>query len=317
MRALVALCCAALVAACVVTPRSPDAFSFAVMGDTPYTPAETVEYLKMLEDINEAPVAFTIHVGDIKGGEACSDELYAERKREFDASAHPFIYTPGDNEWTDCRRQYMGSMDPLERLARLREIFFAGDESLGRTRIPLEVQDKCADEACGCPAYRENRAWLRGGVRFVTLNIPGSDNNVGFDKASDAEAKCRDQANLAWLERWVAVAARESATRALVVAIQADPWDNKRHAFDWLLKALPESAQRLRGRTLLFVHGDTHLLRMDQPFKDSLGYPIPNLLRLETWGSPFVGWIQVTVDPSDPHLFSYEPKLKAVVPPLK
>jgi hypothetical protein len=210
----------------------------------------------------------------------------------------------------------MGSMDPLERLARLREVFFSGDESLGRTRIPLEVQSKCADAACRCPAYRENRAWLRGGVRFVTLDIPGSDNNVGFDAASDAEAKCRDQANLAWLERWVGESTGP-ATRAVVVAIQADPWNNKRHAFDWLLKALPEAAARLYGKTLLFVHGDSHTLRMDQPFEDGLGHAIPNLVRLETWGSPFVGWIRVTVDASDPHLFSFAPRLKAVVLPQR
>jgi hypothetical protein len=315
MRALAALAALALTAgACATTHRSPEAFSFAVMGDTPYSEAESREYLKMMEDISAAPVAFTIHVGDIKGGGKCSDELYAQRKREFDASAHPFIYTPGDNEWTDCRRPSMGSMDPLERLARLREVFFSGDESLGRTRIELEVQDRCADSQCRCPVYRENRSWVRSGVRFVTLDVPGSDNNVGFDAASDAEAKCRDQANSAWLER----AVNESLApgmRALVVAIQADPWDNKRHAFDWLLTQLPESAARLHGKTLLFVHGDTHLLRMDQPFKDSMGYPVPNLMRLETWGSPFVGWIQVTVDPDDPHLFSFEPRLKAVVLP--
>ena len=314
MRTLLTLAALLLASACAAPPRSPDAFSFAVMGDTPYSEGETREYLKMLDDISAAPVAFTIHVGDIKGGGKCSDELYAQRKAEFDASAHPFIYTPGDNEWTDCRRPHMGSMDPLERLARLRAVFFSGDESLGRTRIPLEVQDKCADAACRCPVYRENRAWMRGGVRFVTLSIPGSDNNVGFDAASDAEAKCRDEADAAWLERAVR-ASMEPGTRALVVAIQADPWDNKRHAFDWLLKALPESAARLRGRTLLFVHGDSHLLRMDQPFKDSMGYAIPNLVRLETWGSPFVGWIRVNVDPADPNLFSYEPRLKALVLP--
>jgi hypothetical protein len=311
MRLLPALA-ALLLAACTSAPRGPDAYSFGVLGDTPYSDAEHAEYLKMLRDIDAAPLAFVIHVGDIKGGGKCSDELYAERKREFDASTHPFIYTPGDNEWTDCRRPYMGSMNPLERLARLREVFFADDLSLGREKIRLAVQDRCVDAACRCPAYRENRAWMRGGVRFITLDVPGSDNNVGFDAASDAEAKCRDQANAAWLEQAVQ-ASLAPDTLALVVAMQADPWDNKRHAYDWLLKALPQGAARLHGKTLLFVHGDTHTLHIDHPFHDALGHAIPNLLRLETYGSPIVGWVQVTVDPSDPHLFSFEPKLKAIV----
>ena len=305
---------AALAAACGTVPRDPAAFSFGVMGDTPYSAAEHAEYLRMLRDMDARPLAFVIHVGDIKGGGACSDALYAERKREFDARAHPFVYTPGDNEWTDCRRPGMGSMDPLERLARLREVFFGDDRSLGREKMAMLVQDRCADARCACPAYRENRQWERSGVRFVTLNVPGSDDNVGFDAASDAEARCRDQANAAWLDRAVR-AAQAPGTRALVVAIQADPWNNKRHAYDWLLAKLPEIAAQLRGKPLLLVHGDTHTLTMDQPFRDATGHVIPNLFRLESYGSPMVGWVEVTVDPSDPHLFSFEPRLKAVVVP--
>ena len=99
------------------------------------------------------------------------------------------------------------------------------------------------------------------------------------------------------------------------MAIQADPWDNKRRAYDWLLAKLPESAAKLRTKPLLFVHGDSHTLHVDQPFTDATGHLIPNLFRLETYGSPMVGWVEVTVDPSDPHFFSFEPRLKAVVVP--
>ena len=312
MRGALAIVPAALMAACSAVPRDPDAFSFGVMGDIPYSEAEHAEYLRMMRDMDARPLAFVIHVGDIKGGGACSDELYAERKREFDASSHPFVYTPGDNEWTDCRRPGMGSRDPLERLARLREVFFADDLSLGREKMATLVQDRCADARCGCAAYRENRQWVRSGVRFVTLNVPGSDNNVGFDAGSDAEARCRDQANAAWLDAAVQ-ASLAPDTRALVVAIQADPWDNRRRAYDWLLAKLRESAAKLRAKPLLLVHGDTHTLHVDQPFRDATGHVIPNLLRLETYGSPMVGWVEVTVDPSDPHLFGFEPRLKAVV----
>jgi len=314
MRGAAAIVLAVLTAACGAVPRDPGAFSFGVMGDTPYNRAEHAEYLRMMRDMDARPLAFVIHVGDIKGGGACSDELYAERKREFDASAHPLVYTPGDNEWTDCRRPSMGSMDPLERLARLREVFFGDDLSLGREKMATLVQDRCADAHCTCPVYRENRQWVRSGVRFVTLNVPGSHNNVGFDAASDAEARCRDQANAAWLDAAVQSSLAPD-TRALVVAIQADPWDNKRRAYGWLLAKLAGSAARLRTKPLLFIHGDSHTLHMDQPFTDATGHVIPNLFRLETYGSPMVGWVEVTVDPSDPHFFSFEPRLEAVVAP--
>ena len=68
----------------------------------------------------------------------CTDEIYQQRKAEFDASAHPFIYTPGDNEWTDCRR---AKRDSLERLARLRQIFFGDRFSMGRQKLELALQD--------------------------------------------------------------------------------------------------------------------------------------------------------------------------------
>jgi len=311
---LAALAAAVTLAACTTTPPSPGAFSFAVMGDTPYSAREHAAYLKMLRVIDARPLAFVIHVGDIKGGGACSDALYEERKREFDASAHPFIYTPGDNEWTDCRGERVGPADPLERLARLRVVFFANDESLGRRRIAQRVQDRCADAACRCPVYRENRRWSHDGVVFVTLDFPGSENNVGFDAASDAEAKCRDQANLAWLDAAVDEA-MGPGRRALVVAMQADIFNNKRHGYDAILAALPASARRLGARPMLLVHGDTHALTIDRPFRDATGHALANLQRLETYGSPFVGWVEVTVDPSGPRLFDFEPKLEAVVLP--
>jgi len=74
------------------------------------------------------------------------------------------------------------------------------------------------------------------------------------------------------------------------------------------------AAARIR-KPLLFVHGDTHMYRVDTPFVDDAGVAIPGITRLETYGSPFVGWVRVTVDPSKPELFSFEPKLHKFVPP--
>jgi hypothetical protein len=305
-------------AGCATQPPSPDAFSFAVMGDTPYSDAEETRYHEMMRVIDRAPVAFTIHVGDFKSGGAgaCSDELYQRRRSEFDASAHPFIYTPGDNDWTDCHRKPLGGMDPIERLARLREIFFPDRWSLGRTRIATSAQDQCIDpgpRGCRCPAHPENRFWSRAGVRFVTLNIPGSDNNIGRDAANDAEAHCRDEANALWLEQAVRASER-SQTRALVIAFQANPWDSRKPAvYTPILRQIQEAAKRLK-KPVLLVHGDTHTQRIDTPFTDSLGNAVLAITRLETFGSPFVGWVKVNVDPDHPDVFSFEPKLQAFVP---
>jgi hypothetical protein len=151
-------------------------------------------------------------------------------------------------------------------------------------------------------------------VVFATLNIPGSENNVGYDSANDAEASCRDRANARWLEQAVAEAApREIA--ALVVLIQADPWEtSKPQVYRAFLEQLVSSSRRL-GKPVLFVHGDTHVYRADTPFTDALGQPLANPSRLETFGSPFVGWVEVTVDPDSPAVFRFQPHLHAVVGP--
>ena len=48
---------------------------------------------------------FRVQVGDIKGGGApCTEEAYRTVLDLMQRSEPPLIYTPGDNEWTDCRR---------------------------------------------------------------------------------------------------------------------------------------------------------------------------------------------------------------------
>ncbi len=155
-----ALAALLLAAGCALRPP-PGGFTFAVVGDTPYNAREEVAWRAMIDEINAEHVDLVVHVGDFKGaGEPCTDALYAGRKAEFERFDAPFILTPGDNDWTDCRRRAAGAMDPLERLARLREVFFADRRSLGRRRIALDVQDRCIAPvipACGCAAHPENR----------------------------------------------------------------------------------------------------------------------------------------------------------------
>jgi hypothetical protein len=294
-------------AGCAAQSTASDAFSFAIIGDAPYKSREEPPFERMMERIDREDVAFTIHVGDIGAGRgACSDAGYEKHFRRLDHSRHPLVYTPGDNEWVDCRS--MG-FDPLERLARLREVFFEDSDSLGRTRMRLEVQ---SDDTMGCGAYPENRAWTRSGVRFVTINVAGSSNNVGFDAASDAEARCRSAANRRWLGRAVTAGAAAD-TRALVIAMQAIPWFTRKRVFDDVLAAIEQAARALR-KPVLLVHGDTHNYQVDMPFLEATGQPIANITRVETYGSPIIGWVKVTVNPADPRLFSFQPHIQAVVP---
>ena len=294
--------------------------SFAVMGDMPYSAAEVGTTRAILEQIgSEASIAFIVHDGDIKsGGETCDDARLMARRDDFDASRHPFILVPGDNEWTDCHRKSNGGYDPQERLGKLRELFTAGEESLGRRRIPLTRQGKVQPQFS---AYRENVRWEFENTLVVGLNMPGGNNNWKLPKegeSGNAEFASRLAANTAWLGDSFKFA-REKNLAGLMVIIQANPdfegeearrnghkpgW---RDGYAEFRAQLAVEAKRF-GRPVLIVHGDTHTLQINKPVRDGSGTLVPNITRLETFGSPFLGWVKVTVDPSSPELYKLDPR---------
>lgn len=267
-------------------------------------------YHAVLDTISAENVAFVVHVGDFTGA-TCSDSLYSVRLREFSAIPHPFVYTFGDNEWTDCARD---GKDPVERLAKLREMFTQGNTSLGKRTMPLERQSAQPRYA----KYRENVRWSMGDVVFLTLNIPGSNNNRGNDTvaAPPREFVERNVANLAWLRDGFALAEREGK-RGVVVFMQANPglstsagrWGPRSRidGFADFLATFQQLARSFR-KPVALVHGDTHYFRVDQPFSDSTTRLIlTNITRAETYGNPNFHAVVLTVDPASPNLFRFEP----------
>ena len=298
-RFLVAALAALGLGSCTAPPApGPGSFAFAVVGDIPYQAHEETLLSEMMGRIDAEPLAFVVHVGDFKGGGPCTDDLYARRLAQLDGSAHALVYTPGDNDWTDCRS---AGQDPLERLAKLRALFFPAGASLGRRRIAVAAQDACLAppvEGCGCGALPENRAWAHGNVEFATLHVVGSADNTGVDARNDAEARCRREGNRRWLEGAVRRAA-SPRVKGLVVAMQANPIDALRPVYGELLAGVARAAAALR-KPVLLVHGDTHSYRVDHPFA--------HVTRAETFGAPLVGWLKVTVDPGSEAVFGFEAK---------
>ena len=114
---------------------SAESWRFAVIGDTPYNAYERSKLPRMLDDIADEHPGLIVHAGDFKDSRTiCSDELFRDRHTLFAASRVPLLYVVGDNEWTDCRQLAAGHFDPLERLQKLRELFFAEPRSLGEGR---------------------------------------------------------------------------------------------------------------------------------------------------------------------------------------
>jgi Calcineurin-like phosphoesterase len=284
-------------------------FSFALMGDVPYHDGELLDVERMIGEIGGENISFVVHVGDFKDGRSpCTDELFRQRKQLFDSSAHPFIFVPGDNDWTDCTRKLAGSYVAKERLNALRELFFSTNQSLGRKKI--SVQQQSDDPAF--KQYRENARWSQDGVLFVSLNVPGSNNNTGFNADNDEEARLRNVANAQWIKQ-AFDQAKKNTMAGVMFFIQADPmfdYGIQRQglrAYWGLLDQLREETEKFSGQVVL-AHGDTHFYRVDQPLRDiNKGARVKNFTRVEVFGSPAINWIRVRVDASTKEVFRFEP----------
>src|SRR5438552_3011174 len=152
-------------------PSPPDPATLAIIGDTPYGAAEIANFPDDVQAINNDPaVSRVVHLGDIKNGlTQCTDDYFTLIRHDFDQFADPLVYTPGDNEWTDCHRSNNGSYNPLERLAKIRADFFdVRGQTLGQ-QVPITAQDGTT---------LENVLWSQAGAEFGVINVPGSNNSL-------------------------------------------------------------------------------------------------------------------------------------------
>lgn len=312
---------------------------FALIGDNPYNAKQKKEFAHLMKEIDTADLAFVVHAGDFwfdgiawkettKGLPPCSNETFQDRLNLAQASRHPFILVPGDNDWTDCHRAKPRTYDPLERLAKLRQMFYQGDQSLGQSTMRLTRQSEDKRYA----KFRENVRWSYGDVQFVTLHMTGSNNNLGRTPEMDAEYAERNTANLAWMREAFDRANRNSS-KAIMIIAQANPqfentWSaklQKRYmlkglgikppkqkrttGFDEFLAALEKETLAF-GKPVVYVHGDTHTFRVDKPLVSSNSQRmIENFTRVETFGYPATHWVRVIIDHSDPNVFSFRQEI--------
>ena len=131
-----AVCAAALATLALTSSTSPaiaaggqdkpSTTTFAVIGDVPYGAAQIAAFPGWVDRINDQPgLDLAFHVGDIKNGSSlCTDDYNAMIRAQFDRFEMPLLYTPGDNEWTDCHRPAAGTYNPLERLDAVARAFY-------------------------------------------------------------------------------------------------------------------------------------------------------------------------------------------------
>jgi len=319
-------------------------YAIGLWGDLPYSDLQaTVGVPNLIADMNRHHLEFTVQDGDLKAGNGtpgsvtpttCSDALYLQAQRFFNSLKAPAMFTPGDNDWTDCDRPSNGGFSSLERLDHERQVLFNTRFSLGQHRIRQEVQTEplCLG-AGGLTPCVENRRWTIGGVTYATLNVQGSCNNLCDTAPDPAEFNARNQANIVWLQETFDEA-KDRRSSAIMLIAQANPgWDlsegtraplrdpktlaqtdGQPDGFVDYLKALRDQVIAFR-KPVAYVHGDSHYFRVDKPFLDAQGRRLENFTRVETFGdnqangNNDVNWLKVLVDARSREVFSYQPQI--------
>jgi hypothetical protein len=313
--------------------RSWSAFTLAVYGDAPYgckartaagapdeCPAAPAPYRPdvpdgpnpgdtrqldatpaFIEAVNrDRKVDMVVHTGDIHSGSTYCTLDYDLRVLDlWSAFKDPLVYTPGDNEWTDCQKAKEGggvknsagayvdyaAGHPVANLALVRSLFFPEPGvTLGRRKRLVTSQAQAFDPAYPADAeYVENVRWEQSHVMFVTLNIPGGSNNdddtwltSAFGSVSGGktapqlqEIAQRTAADVRWLEAAFAEA-KANGDRAVVIFEQADMWDLDGNVPDHIAK-YETFINRIAaltadfGKPVLLINGDSHKYRSDNP----------------------------------------------------
>jgi hypothetical protein len=269
-----------------------------VIGDMPYTSQQLAAFQGFLNAMSVDPAfRLAIHLGDIKsGGSACTDAYIKGVRDAVNSYGGAFVYTPGDNEWTDCHRNAGDPRNPAERLRFLRaKFFYRPGATLGLR--PRRVLTQASDPRF--PAFVENQAWIDGHAVFAVVNLPGSNNDldpwtngVGTAAEQQQEFDTRLAADLDWLDQ-VFDLADESHARAVVLGIQADMWDPAAGAaeltgYDQIVQKLAALILRF-GRPVLLLNGDSHEFVVDNPLANGdpahgVTTPVPNLTRIVVQG---------------------------------
>lgn len=295
-----------------LNPNSNNVLTLAVYGDAPYgtTPTDTAEFEAtpaFIDSINRDPkVDLVVHVGDIHSGKQyCTEDYDRSIHQLWTAFKNPLIYTPGDNEWTDCNKAGEGGGtynttthqidyvldgsgnpvdyakgDPAANLELVRSIFFAQPGyALGGRKKQLLSQAQYFDPAYPTDAkFVENVIWEESKVLFVTIDLPGGSNDdkdvwYGAPTASAAqtsEVAERDGADLRWLDMAFQIATSDGA-QAVLIQTQADMWDVTDAKGASHATAFEPYVKKIAdnttafGKPVLLINGDSHVYRSDTP----------------------------------------------------
>jgi hypothetical protein len=233
--------------------QSSRPYAIGLWGDLPYSAEQAAVIPNLIADMNSQDLAFTAHDGDLRQGSGspnCADGSIYTRAAGYFASLHaPAIFTPGDNDWTDCDRKSLGAdgRNSLQELDNERAFFFSTPYTLGQTKFLQEVQStpKCLGFGSANANFGpnsdvtktqtatytnvpcvENRRWIVNSVMYATIDIQGSCNNLCDDYPDPMEYGARNAAGIQWMKDTFTTAVAQNCVAVMFIT-QADPgWDD-------------------------------------------------------------------------------------------
>jgi hypothetical protein len=243
-------------------------------------------------------LAFVVANGIKAAAEPCSDQLLFRRKEAFQDAKNGLIVSIAGSDWSDCHTA-SGRSVAIERLNRVRELFFADDLSFGASKLPLARQ-------ASTPRYRaygENLRWEVGNILFATIHLPGNNNDFLAAAGRNSEFDDRMFADRDWLHRIFGLAAQKNAV-GIVLFCDANPLEkpdmvtrlgfgSRRDGYVEIRKQILARSQRFAGKVLLVYGADAAA---------DASAPIAWQGNLGTLGVS-AGWRKITVEPSQARVF--------------
>jgi hypothetical protein len=159
---------------------------------------------RALNERSDAAQAFVVVTGIKGAAEPCSDKVYTERRDLLDDAASPVIAALAASDWSECRNS-AGRSAAIERLNRLRELYFSDASSLGTRKLAVTRLSSTPKFR----SYAENAHWVVGKVLYATVNLPANNNHYRAEAGRNSEYEDRLVANRFWLNRLFALARRD------------------------------------------------------------------------------------------------------------
>jgi hypothetical protein len=264
-------CLAALAVhgALMAAPKDSERHQFGVIGHSFHNGGGEARLKQSIADESEAALEFVVVTGIKGSNEPCSDRLYERRRDIFDDAKRPIVVAPAASDWSDCKNSAGRSL-AIERLNRLRELFFSEPTSLGARKMALTR----LSSSPRFRSYAENAHWQVGDVLYATINLPSNNNHYRPEAGRNSEFEDRLVANRFWLKRLFSMAKREKLDAIVLfsegdVKALAQPTglqallgrgSSKLDGFDEPRRQIATLAQKYPGKVLLI---DTDTARKD------------------------------------------------------